>query len=292
MPQLTAALKLLWNTPHYVFGRFHGVRATYSNLRRARQLVKRPAALAIGERYATYAEPLTVRSSGLVTSTRSATAHVQGLKRDAYSDGLRLDESACAALVKLAKERPLSIAGGATTTYAQLQQDDSMRHNVAVATVLEAAQIGIIRSLAADPLLVEVVEGYLGYRPERISPWLFWSPQNGLSDAEREARYQTVRFHYDVHHYNFMYVNFYLLDTTARTGAHMLIKGSHRNKRARHLLGSARISDDQAAADYGAERILTIATPAAHGFFEDTSCYHKALPPLDRERLMLQLRYQ
>ena len=291
MPQISTALKLLWTTPHYVFGRFHGVRTTYSNARRVRQLFRPPAALAIGERYETYTEPLLVRPSGLLESTRSPAEHVARLERDAYSDGLQMSAEACAQLIEHAKRQPLGVAGG-VISYAQLLQDAAKRDDVALATVTDVARNEVIRSLSADPLLLEVVEGYLGYRPERVSPWLFWSPKNRLSDAEREARYQTVRFHYDVHHYNFMYVNFYLMDTTERTGAHMLILGSHRDKRARHLLGSARISDAQALADYGPERIRTIATPAGHGFFEDTSCYHKALAPIDRERLMLQLRYQ
>jgi len=292
MPSVRAAFELLWKTPHYVLGRFHTVRATYSGVRRLREQLTAPAVLGIGERYATDSEPLPIRSSGLVASTRAAAEHVQRLRRDAYSDGLQLTEAACAALVAEAKQRALSIAGGRKTDYEQLSRDAALRDDVAVATVEHSAQIETIRALAGDPLLLTVVERYLGYRPERVSPWLFWSPRNALTDAEREARFQTVRFHYDVHHYNFMYVNFYLLDTSERTGAHMLIAGSHRDKRPRHLLGSARISDAQALADYGAERIRTLSAPAAHGFFEDTSCYHKALPPLDRERLMLQLRYQ
>jgi hypothetical protein len=31
---------------------------------------------------------------------------------------------------------------------------------------------------------------------------------------------------------------------------------------------------------------------AGEGFFEDTLCFHKALAPAKRDRLMFQLRYQ
>jgi ectoine hydroxylase-related dioxygenase (phytanoyl-CoA dioxygenase family) len=101
-----------------------------------------------------------------------------------------------------------------------------------------------------------------------------------------------VRFHYDVHGFNFVYVNFYLSDTDRDSGAHVLIAGSHRDKSLRQLFGSARISDEAALRRYGAERVRIIEAKAGSGFFEDTACYHKALPPSARDRLMLQLRYQ
>ena len=140
--------------------------------------------------------------------------------------------------------------------------------------------------------IVSVASAYLGYAPSKASCWLFWSLKNELTNAQRESVYQTIKFHYDVHWYNFFYVNFYLLDTDARSGAHALIRGSHRDKRVRSLLGTAQLSDEQAIRDYGTHRIKTMEGPAGLGFFEDTSCYHKALAPLDRDRLMLQIRYQ
>jgi hypothetical protein len=39
-----------------------------------------------------------------------------------------------------------------------------------------------------------------------------------------------------------------------------------------------------------AERVMEGA--AGFGFLEDSSCYHKALPPLSGDRLILQLRYR
>jgi hypothetical protein len=89
-----------------------------------------------------------------------------------------------------------------------------------------------------------------------------------------------------------MYANFYLVDTTVRNGAHVLIDGSSRRKRWRHLMGAARLTDGEVVAVYGrdAERVMEGA--AGFGFLEDSSCYHKALPPLSGDRLILQLRYR
>ncbi len=192
-------------------------------------------------------------------------------------------------LTHLANTLPLVESGAPLPSLEEIRRDG---RRVAVATVTQASYDPVLQAVLADDRLFEVATMYLGYRPSRVEPWLFWSFVNDLSIEAREARYQTVRFHYDVHSYNFMYVNFYLTDTDARSGAHVLIQGSHREKRWRHLLGSARLSDAQARDDYGESRILTICGAARSGFFEDTSCYHKAIPPLDRDRLMLQIRYQ
>jgi len=103
---------------------------------------------------------------------------------------------------------------------------------------------------------------------------------------------QTIDYHYDVDGFNFLYANFYLLDTSVRNGAHLLIEGSSRRKQLRHLLGKARLSDAEAHDAYGLTAERTFEGPAGFGFLEDASCYHKALRPLDGERLMLQLRYR
>lgn len=70
-----------------------------------------------------------------------------------------------------------------------------------------------------------------------------------------------------------------------------MVRGSHTRKPLTWLIGSARKSDAQIASRYTSSDVLTIEGPAGTGFLEDTSCYHKALPPLERMRLLLQIRY-
>ena len=156
----------------------------------------------------------------------------------------------------------------------------------------ESSKLAVVQALAADPLLHEAASSFLGYRARRVSSWLFWSFASGLSDDERRAVNQTVDFHYDVDGYNFMYANFYLVDTTARNGAHVLIEGSSRHKRWRHLMGVARLADAEAFAAYGRDSERVMEGAAGFGFLEDSSCYHKALAPLSGDRLILQLRYR
>ena len=68
--------------------------------------------------------------------------------------------------------------------------------------------------------------------------------------------------------------------------------GPRRREGCPLLLRVARLADAEAQAVYGrdAERIME--GRAGFGFLEDSSCYHKALPPQSGDRLILQLRYR
>jgi hypothetical protein len=138
---------------------------------------------------------------------------------------------------------------------------------------------------------LSVVSGYLGYSPSAMTIRLMWSFASDFPPQVRRSAGQTVDYHFDVHSYNFVYANYYLTDTDARSGAHVMVLGSHRDKPFRWLLGSARQPDDAIVRHYGRDREWLIQGPAGYGFIQDSSCYHKALAPLERDRLMLQVRY-
>ncbi|MEJ6022784.1 hypothetical protein [Ramlibacter sp. PS4R-6] len=147
------------------------------------------------------------------------------------------------------------------------------------------------RRIARDEHLVAVASKLLGREPRRVEIRVQESLVAPADTAYREMRNQTVMFHYDVHGFGFVYAFFYLSDVDREAGAHELIRGSHRSKRLMHLLGSARRSDDEIYATYGRQRVLVVEGKAGCGFIEDTSCFHRALPPTRRSRLALQIRY-
>ncbi len=68
-------------------------------------------------------------------------------------------------------------------------------------------------------------------------------------------------------------------------------KRSHNQKPLRMRLGSAVASQDAVGARYGIENEITIEGPAGTGFVQDTSCYHRASPPTQGDRLMLAVRF-
>ncbi len=274
-------------------GRFHAARRGYSLLRRSLQacgLDRRPPLLS--DNYEVNYKILPRRGAEAVIGERSRDEYVALLRRHAFADGLRLAEDVQRALIESATTRPLvTFARRRRFTLSDAAADPSVRSEHAIATVTDSSDLGSVQDVAGAPPVFEVVCRYLGYAPRHVSSWLFWSFANDLSDAAREEVYQTIRYHHDVHGFNFLYVNFYLSDTDADSGAHVLIRGSHRDKRWRNLVGSVRLSDEDALRQYGSERVVVVEGRAGSGFFEDASCYHKALAPRTRDRLLLQLRY-
>ena len=56
------------------------------------------------------------------------------------------------------------------------------------------------------------------------------------------------------------------------------------------LLHSANQPDEVVLTHFGKESEVFVEGGAGYGFLEDASCYHKAMAPKTRERLMLQIR--
>jgi hypothetical protein len=162
---------------------------------------------------------------------------------------------------------------------------------VLMGLVTNPKQFPVANRIAEDPVALSVMTGYLGYTPKRWEIMFFWS---FASDAALEARKiatQTTEFHFDVHSYNFAYAAYYVLDTDRNNGAHVMITGSHKDKPTAWLFGSANQKDDVVYAHYPKDRVLVIEGKAGTGFWQDSSCYHKALPPEKSERLLFQVRY-
>jgi hypothetical protein len=160
-----------------------------------------------------------------------------------------------------------------------------------LADVTGAVDDPTVRRISEDPQVLAIVKSYLGYRPKKRDIYYMCSfVCNGLPD-ERRRRGQTIDFHYDVHSYNFVYANYYVLPVDDTAGPHVMIEGSHNRKPLRWLLGSARQTESVLRHHYTEEKFLTLTGPAGFAFIQDPSCYHKATVPLKKERLLLQVRY-
>lgn len=276
------ARQLVRTRPSYVFGRFYLFRRAFARCVRARQR------LAGGRVPALSGLP-----ASLVVTTEPRLA-VSELARDAVSGGLRLEDHLVAEIRSFAESAELSSGAGSELRFRYGDVREGRLPDgqfVALGFARDPDQCAAVRAIRDDPVLQAVVANYLGYVPRSADIWLYWSFVGQADDEDRRAQYQTIDFHFDVHDFNFCYVHLYLTDTDAASGAHVMVRGSHRHKPLGWLLGSARQNDEAVLARYGKENILTLAGKAGEGFIEDTSCYHKALAPRSRERLMLQLRY-
>jgi hypothetical protein len=272
--------------PSYLFGRFATVRRAYA----AAQAVLRPrdgvlhCCLAQSEE----GVPLVRAVSGMVESDRSAAEHVRNLRRTAWSDGIRLTPAALEALRGYAHAARVRFQWGADQTgAADSVADLTPGHRAQIADRHRQADPGL--ALPRNPAPRRRFRADRRHnRPFRLST----QPRNPPFPLElRQPAPRSRPNRDDVEGLNFAYVNFYLSPTDRTTGAHVLIDGSHRRKKLAHLLATARIGDAEAEALYGRERIVTIERAAGEGFFEDTSCFHKALAPVAGDRLLLQLRY-
>lgn len=277
------ARRLVAGDLHYALGRFATVRRGYSTLRRFTPppRPRNPAAMPV---------PFTALPATLFPGASTERA-LRDLRRDSIALGFDLPIREVAELRDFAEYGPIR-ARGSERLFRKGEVSRGRLPDgtpVVLALAPDPLDCAAVRRVCCDPLLLETVTAFLGYRPNRIVPRLFWSFVTETTDEERRRRGQTIDWHFDVHDLNFCSAQFYLTDVTAETGAHALVRGSHRGKSLRMLLGSANASDEEVFARFGRERAMVVEGPAGTGFIEDTSCYHKALPPTGRDRLMLQL---
>jgi hypothetical protein len=163
---------------------------------------------------------------------------------------------------------------------------------VPIGGVREPTRCPAVQAVVNDPVLRAIVRDYLGHEPREVLTIINWSFASHFSDEERRRlRNHAIDYHYDVGGYNFVYASFYLTDTDRYSGAHVMMKRSHNRKPLRMLLGSASASEARVRKQFGIENEITIEGPAGTGFVQDTSCYHRAIPPVRSDRLMLAIRF-
>jgi hypothetical protein len=266
-------------TLSYSLGRFHIVRRAYG--------------LGVGMLQRQRGTASMLRDEPSIFPPLAVDSAVRSIDDTALFAGLFVPRDIVEGLTAYARSTPLRPP---TKTYA-FRYDDVNAGRVPngdpaiLAIVVGADHHPLVRRIAEDPQVYEVVRRYLGYNPLHLNIRLMWSFVSDAPDPQRAAASQTIAYHFDVHHYNFIYANYYITDCDARSGAHAMILTSHRDKPISWMLGSVRQDGEVIRRHYGAANELVIEGPAGYGFIQDASCYHKALPPIERERLMLQIRY-
>ena len=149
-----------------------------------------------------------------------------------------------------------------------------------------------IAALARDPFLNWVAAMYIGSVPTFVGANLWWTSPVDASDEERSAHAHF--FHRDVDDFRFFKFFFYITDVKDGEGAHVCVRGSHKNppqlKRGDRW-NIRRYTDDEISGYYPADDILEITGRAGIGFAEDTLCIHKGSTPKAEPRLLLQIQF-
>ncbi|MEX0267623.1 hypothetical protein AB3R30_00635 [Leptolyngbyaceae cyanobacterium UHCC 1019] len=149
-----------------------------------------------------------------------------------------------------------------------------------------------VNQVIHDPKLLAIAAKFLGASPICIGSELLWSFP--APSTLKEQTNQAQVFHYDLDDYRSIKFFFYINAVDASGGPHVCIAGTHRYKTLLHqLLGQrcAAIPDQQLIAQYGSENVITFCGEAGFGFAEDPCCFHKASPPDENVRLLLQVQY-
>ncbi len=269
-------IKKLVANPSYFFGRFYTIRKAYSLYKGTISPVS-----------------LTSSSSNSLFDVNT-TQVVNDLKQDAVSFGFNLPNHLVKKIYTFAQNAPLMRFDGNTLDtffYKDVIDGKIASGKVAVAEVQSKEHPPELFEIAQDPKLLEAARKYLGYQNIQADVRLFWSFVANFSETERLQMSQTVKYHFDVHSWNFCYLHIYLTDCTKDSGAHEMVLGSHKDKPLSWLWGRANKDDEAINTYYQTNKVLTIEGKAGTGFLEDTSCYHRAIAPQKGERLLLQIRF-
>ncbi|HTO30616.1 MAG TPA: phytanoyl-CoA dioxygenase family protein [Pararhizobium sp.] len=143
--------------------------------------------------------------------------------------------------------------------------------------------------IASDPLLMSIVQAYMGVPPIFNTPVSilnsFVKPKNSkeLSDTAQ-------LFHHDMHRLGFVKIFVYLTDVELTSGPHTLVRGTHR-KRPSHLWADGRHTDVSIAQAGLADDVIRITGKAGSVMLVDTSCLHKGAHPDSESRLLASIQY-
>jgi hypothetical protein len=265
----------------YVLGRFKTVRIAYGG---ARRLIDPQRA-----------QPRNGESRTLFPDADVGQI-IRTIRDEAVFVGLKLPPETVAEIDAFGRSEPLYAGydpNGPKFRYADVTRGRSADGRpVPIGGIHNPSRCPAIQAVVDDPVLRQIVYGYLGHEPRKVMTILDWSFASDFTDEERRRlRHHVIDYHYDVGGYNFVYASFYITDTDRNSGAHVMMKRSHDKKPLRMLLGSAVVSQAEVRKQYGIENEITIEGPAGTGFVQDTSCFHRATPPTHGDRLMLAVRF-
>lgn len=147
-----------------------------------------------------------------------------------------------------------------------------------------------VQRLVADASFYAVAATYLRSLPIFDLVTMWWSaPRAGVASSEAAQLY-----HFDMDRVKWLKVFIYLTTVDSDNGPHCYLKGTHaRNEKSRALLslGDRRIGDEEIADLELKEQEVEITGAAGTIIIEDTRGHHKGRPPLQSDRLLLQIEF-
>jgi hypothetical protein len=275
---------------HYHLGRFRTVRRTYSFVQGRLQQFSPRALQQLNQLNQLNHE---VDQNESLFEPIALEDCVKQIRQQGVYLGIRLPKAIVDEVHQYARQNPCTEPGFEGNFWIDDVEDGHLPDGRPVlrGLVSNLADCSAIAKIIYDPQLMQVVRNYLGYIPTEISRHLTWSCATRLSEEEQKRRYPPANYHYDVAGLNFMAINFYITDVDQQSGPHVMMLNSHNRKPLSMVLASARQPDQAVLNYYGKENECVILGEQGFGFIQDSSCYHKVIPPVTQNRLFLQVRY-
>ncbi|MDY7021237.1 MAG: hypothetical protein SWJ54_07730 [Cyanobacteriota bacterium] len=215
------------------------------------------------------------------------------LEKDGYYAGFQLPESCMQEILSFAYGSSCCANRNSQLSFRYFEHrkaEEKFQTSVVTGDYFNAeAHCTAIGKIAQDSQLIEIAARYLGRKPAYLGSRLWW---NFATEATSYKRRKAAQFfHYDLDDYCFLKYFFYLTDVTLRSGPHVYIVGTHHQKKLHHQLLRKRYPDAEIFEAYHQNNVRVLCGERGFGFVEDTFGFHKGLPPVTEDRLILQLEY-
>ena len=143
-----------------------------------------------------------------------------------------------------------------------------------------------VQKIISDEKLLHIVQGYLGAKPI-LTQTNLWFTHNINNEFSTNAQL----YHRDFDHERWLKIFVYLNDVSELNGPHCFVKKSHINIGTIGRGAFERESDQTIEKHYSKENIIMHTGKQGTLIIEDTRGYHKGLPVVSGERIILQLEY-
>ncbi|MBN9088892.1 MAG: phytanoyl-CoA dioxygenase family protein [Reyranella sp.] len=135
--------------------------------------------------------------------------------------------------------------------------------------------------IANDSKVLSIVEGAFGCKPTIGLMMAWWS----VPTTDRKARHAQL-FHRDYDDVDFLKLFIYLNDVDSENGPHEFVRSSQLSPKLR---GAGRYSDEEVAAAFPPDQIVSFTGPASSAFIVNTTGLHRGLNVQKGTRLILQV---
>lgn len=148
----------------------------------------------------------------------------------------------------------------------------------------------VIQKIVTDPSILNLAQAYLKSEPILDSVNMWWCTAYAKAPSAEAAQ----MYHFDLERPRWLKIFVYLTDVDSDSGPHCFVAKTHRSGAIPQDLlerGYARILDEEVAAVYPREDILSFTGPVGTLIAEDTRGLHKGKNLKHGERLVFQIQY-